>query len=292
MDNTTLLDLLEAEREMLTANLGKERTPEAAQTQVTRTLERVSMRYAEQCGDAATRDAARLIVQTLISAVPFIDSIGETRRWNRQAGAAAQKKGFKPLALGLLAVAAVLELAVLFALSLSGKGFGLLILIEVLLPGLLALGAAFWAGQVNAKPEAPKDGEADVREEFLVDPERVWRHLRGMVLLADSALERVRAEAEAQRQSAAQTQAAGPLDRQTLELFVNLLEGAYAMQGPEAREMIEGIRFYLHSAGVEAVDCEPGRESWFEFLPADRPGTLRPALAQGEKLLRKGLAAR
>ena len=292
MDNTTLLDLMEAEREMLISNLARERTPEAAQAQVTRSLERVSMRYAEQCGDAASRDAARLIVQTLISAVPFIDSIGETRRWNRQAGAAAQKKGFRPVALGLLAVAAVLELAVLFALSLSGKGFGPLILLEVLLPGLLALGAAFWAGQVNAKPEKVRDDAKDVREEFLVDPERVWRHLRGMVLMADSALERARAEAEARRQSEAQARTSGPLDRQTLDLFMNLLESAYALEGPEAREMIEGIRFHLHGAGIEAVDCGPGREAWFEFLPADRPGTLRPALAQGEKLLRKGLAAR
>ena len=45
-------------------------------------------------------------------------------------------------------------------------------------------------------------------------------------------------------------------------------------------------------AGVETVDYSTGRESWFEFLPAPTPGTLRPALVAGEQVVKKGLASR
>ena len=58
-----------------------------------------------------------------------------------------------------------------------------------------------------------------------------------------------------------------------------------------AHEMAESIRFYLHSARIEAVDYEKGRENWFEFLPASRSGTIRPALVSNGKLVKKGMAA-
>ena len=61
--------------------------------------------------------------------------------------------------------------------------------------------------------------------------------------------------------------------------------------GPDAGEMAESIRFYLHGAGLETADFEPGREAWFEFLPARRAGTIRPALMRGGRLVKKGLAA-
>ena len=77
-----------------------------------------------------------------------------------------------------------------------------------------------------------------------------------------------------------------------LELFSELLETAYATGDDGARESAASIRFYLHSAGVDVVDYTPGRESWFEFLPAPRPGTMRPALASEGKLIKKGLASK
>ena len=59
----------------------------------------------------------------------------------------------------------------------------------------------------------------------------------------------------------------------------------------DSREMIEAIRFHLHNAQVEVADYEKGREAWFEFLPARLPGTIRPALVQGDRLIKKGLAS-
>ena len=57
-------------------------------------------------------------------------------------------------------------------------------------------------------------------------------------------------------------------------------------------EQAEAIRFYLHKAQVDVLDFAPGRESWFEFLPAGGEGTIRPALVSEGKLIKKGLASK
>ena len=85
---------------------------------------------------------------------------------------------------------------------------------------------------------------------------------------------------------------AGKLDPKALELFSELLETAYAAGDEGSRESASAIRFYLHNAGIDVVDYAPGQESWFEFLPATRPGTMRPALASDGKLIKKGLASK
>ena len=94
----------------------------------------------------------------------------------------------------------------------------------------------------------------------------------------------------ARRREMAETESTA-LPAAQAELFAGLLESAYALDTAEGREMAEAIRFHLHAAGVEVVDYEKGREAWFEFLPARRKGTIRPALASGQKLVRKGLAS-
>ena len=89
-----------------------------------------------------------------------------------------------------------------------------------------------------------------------------------------------------------------------------------------AAQMAADIRYYLHTKDVEAVDWSPKYAAWFEMLPAlpgavpggkqgasvdgkaarKRDGsmagtgeeaiTIRPALAQDGRLLKKGIAVR
>ena len=80
--------------------------------------------------------------------------------------------------------------------------------------------------------------------------------------------------------------------RKALDLFAELLETAYVTGDESARESISAIRFYLHNAGIDVVDYVPGNESWFVFLPASKPGTMRPALASEGQLIKKGLASK
>ena len=290
MENTTLLGLLESDREMIVASLSRDRRPASAQAALEKALDRVSLRYAEQCADPASRDAAQLIMKTVRSALPLMDSVGEVRRWQKAADKPAARR-MKPGAMALLAVGAVLVLAVMLGLLITGgRLVGAVAFIEAIVPAALGMAALFWAGVQYGTPPGRQSDAPLTRDEFLIDPEKVWHQLRGMLLLADSAVDsaRSRAAVQRQRQTAADP---GPLDRSQVELFSGILENVYAQDTPEGRELAENLRFYLHGTGVEVVDYEVGREAWFEFLPARRRGTLRPALVYGDKLVKKGLAA-
>lgn len=290
MENATLLELLESDREMILASLNRDRSPAAAQAALEKALDRVSLRYAEQCDDPAARDAAQVILRAIRSALPLVDSVGEVRRWQKTAPTPAARR-VRPAALGLMAVGVVLELAVMLGLLITGGRLtGAVAFIEALLPAALGMAALYWAGLKQGRPDKKKDAAPDLRDEFLIDADRVWHHLRGMMLLADSAVEsaRSRAAVDQQRQAAA---GQGPLDKAQAELFAGLLEHCYAQGDADTREMAEGIRFYLHGLGVEAADYVKGREAWFEFLPARKAGTIRPALLIDDKLIKKGLAS-
>ena len=291
MENTTLLALLESDREMILAALNRDRSPAAAQAALEKALDRISLRYAEQCPDAPSRDAAQTLLRAMRGALPLMDSVGEVRHWQKRPESPATRR-MKPAAMGLLAVGAVLELAVMLGLLITGGRLaGALAFIEALVPALLGMAALFWAGVRYGSPEKRPEASPDVRDEFLIDVDKVWHHLRGMLLLADSAVDSARSRAAValrQRQTAV---AAGPLDKAQTELFSSLLENGYAQDTPDGREMVESLRFYLHGAGIDVLDYEKGREGWFEFLPAQKPGTIRPALVCKDKLVKKCLAA-
>ena len=293
VENVTLTGLMDSDREMVMSNIARDRSPQAVQAVLEKALDRVTYRYAEACGDADLRDAATLILQTIKRAAPLVDSVGEVRRWQKSAGEGAQsKRRVKPLTAVLLAVGAILVLAVTVGLVLTGGGVGVLALLRAILPSAIGLAAVFAAGVMFGKPEKPRREEVpDVRDEFLVDAEKLWHHLKGMLLLADGALDDVRARRAVEKQRTEAASAAAALPANAAELFAGLLENAYAQNNADAREMIESMRFYLHGAGVEALDYAEGREAWFEFLPAQRPGTIRPALLEGDRLIKKGLAS-
>ena len=294
MERKTLLSLLEEDREMIMGALRADRSPQAAQTALEKAMDRIALRYAELSDGQAEGDTAQLILKTLRSALPLVDSVGEARRWERTTGVSPKKGDWKPVTLGFLALGVVLILSVLLGLVLANRKLtGLLTLFEAVIPAALGMAALFYAGLRHGRPEKASKNEAPaVREEFLIDPEKVWHHLRGAILLADNALEGVQSQALRHRETAAADTTGIQLDARLAELFSGLLEMAYARNDADSREMIESINFYLHGAGVEVVNYESGREACFEFLPAPTPGTLRPALMHGDRIVKKGLAAK
>lgn len=289
MENTTLVGLLDLDKELVLADLGRDRSPGAAQTALEKALDRVTLRYVEQCAEGAARDMAQQLARTMKSALPLMDTVSEVRRWERDVKSETRK--WKPASLALLAVGAVLVLSVMLGLVMTGRrASGILTMIEAIIPALIGMAALFMAGVKRAAPEKAPEA-AGVREEFLIDPQAAWHHLRGMLMMADSALESVSADEKARKQAEAADVSRSALSSDEAELFSGLLENAYAQDNPDSREMIEAIRFYLHGAGVDVVDYEKGREAWFEFLPAQRGGTIRPALTSDNRLVRKGLAS-
>jgi len=294
MENATLTALLESDREMIMANIARDRAPGAVEQALEKAVDRLTYRYCEDCGDEDLRQAAQLILQTVKRALPLIGSVGEVKRWRKDVDAgSAKRRGMSPAALGFLTIGGVLVIAVVLGLVITGRSVDALAFIKALLPAVAGLAAVFQAGRLAAgtggKRKAAEE-DMQVREEFLVDAEGLWHDLKGMMLLADSALDDVKKRASlvtARSESAG----SGKLTREQAELFAGILENAYAQEGADARELIENVRFYLHGAGVEAVDYAAGNEAWFEFLPAQRRGTIRPALVENGRLVKKGMAA-
>lgn len=290
MENDCLLELLEDDREMILSGIAGDRSTASAQAVLEKALDRIMLRASEKIPDAEDRDAAQLVLTSVRSALPLMDAVSEVRRWQRTPGASVKTK---PGRLWLAALIAGLVLAVGSVLGLSfSSACGLLTPIRALIPVTLGLACVYWAGTRMAKTRRAADDPSDVRDEYLVDGERLWHQLRGIMMASDSALQALSNRRRAQAVRAdADAAAAGALDAGQIELFSGLLENAYAQNSADAHEMAESIRFYLHSARIEAVDYEKGRENWFEFLPASRSGTIRPALVSNGKLVKKGMAA-
>ena len=298
MDKRTLAALLDDDREMILANLARDRSLPAAQTALEKAVDRVMYRYTEAAESAIMRDSAQHILQAMKSALPMIDAVGEARTWKKEA-AKAEKRGLKmgPMAVIALALGLMLVLASVLAVMFAGHMGGALAFVKALLPTALGCGLLFWAGAQAASPKKRKKradapADEDLRTEYLVDVEKAFHMLRGAMLLADGQLERIREEAALEDQRRLEASPAGGVSGEALELFSELLESAYAAKDDGAKESISAIRFYLHNARIDVADFEPGRESWFEFLPADKPGTLRPALVSGGRLLKKGMASK
>lgn len=287
MNTGSLVTLLQSDREMILSALGRDRSPQAAQGTLQRALDRVSLRFAEQCDDRDLNDRAQMILRSLKSALTLMDSVSEVRVWEASVKSQDRPR-FTPGTLGLMALGIVLQLSVMLGLMFSGGRLtGLLTLFEALVPAALGMAALFYAG-FRAGDRRPVHSEDPVtRQEFLIDPEKVYHELHGMMQVADSALSEARGRAPAPEATSD-----APLAQRQIELFANLLEGLYALEAQEAREMIEAIRFHLHTWGIEVRDMTDDSAAWFETLPAARPGTIRPALVKEGKIVKKGLAGR
>ena len=80
MDNTSLMELFEADQEMILTSLKSDRSPEAAEATLEKSLDRIALRYGEQCPDEGSREAAGLILKTLRSALPLMEAVSEVKR--------------------------------------------------------------------------------------------------------------------------------------------------------------------------------------------------------------------
>lgn len=294
MDKLSLVALLDEDKEMVLAGLARDPSVGSAQATLEKAVDRVMYRYAEACGDESLAASAQHILQAMRNTLSVMDTVAEARTWNRQLQTRKSGLSFGAMSVALLVGGLVLVIAAVLGTLISGRFSGALAFVKAMLPAGLGAAALFFGGVQAARPRDRKkspEGIEDVRTEFLVNGAKAWHCLRGAMLQADGQLERIRESNAAARQQASQTPV-GKVDPKALELFAELLETAYAAGDDGARESAAAIRFYLHNAGVDVVDYAPGRESWFEFLPAPRAGTMRPALTGEGRLIKKGLASK
>lgn len=351
-----MLQYLEEDREQLQAGLVQARTPEHAQDVVEKELDRLLFRYNDECKDDSLRDAALYMVQSAKMMVPVINSAGGTKIWGTEedgnAEASRGKKVSVP-AVVVIVAGALLICGSLVAEGIAGRGLiAVSVLLKSIAAALIGCVLVFVSGRLSAaragsqgntsnrktrersgssagKTEAGSGagvrviGSDTKRTEIIVDPDRIWTCLRGVILTVDRNLELIRQEAE-YRDSRQGISAGNGIGKAEAELFSEILELAYGqraesaenagekekyaghMSGKErhreqafsekaentetAEEMISSVKYYLHRRNVDTVDYKDGKREWFELLPGSKSGTIRPALVMGGELIHKGLA--
>ena len=285
-----LADLFDAEKETVTGNLARDRSPEATVSTVQKTLDRVLYRYIELCTDRAVCAQAQGILLGVKNTLPLMLAVNDSQHWQLKDG--SPDKHRPPLG-GI--VLAVLGLALILAGALLADYVGdhTITLSSLLLPLVGAVCLLLGGFFIIRRPRLHSSQNNTGKVEYLVEPAMVFQTVRGALLAADKALEDARDRAEAERVRSDES-GASPISSEETELFASLLEAAYARRGAndsDAKEVEANIRYYLHRRGVELEDYTRGHESWFELLPARKPGTMRPAMVAGGRLVKKGLAS-
>ncbi len=291
-----MIEFLDEDRERVMTGLKSAGTPEAAQKVLEKETDRLLLQYNEECTSVRVRDAAAGMMQAVRSSIPMLDSTGEARVWHSEgsgAGGSTAGTGNKRAGLSmiLLGIGAALTAAAFFvpALSAGGSATVLSLMKMILLP---AAGGGCLYGVGTGK------GTGTERIEILIDPEKLWSSLRGALMVVDRNLEITREEeAVEHRKTLTARNSPGAFSGEEIELFSGLLEMADA----DNPQMASDIRYYLHRREVDVIEWSQQYSAWFEMLPSmsgKGPGgagevmTIRPALAQKGKLLKKGLAVR
>ena len=88
-----MIQFLEADKEQLYGSITQAGTPEQVQGVIEKELDRLLLRYNEECKEERVRDAARYMLQAARTMSPMISSAGETKVWARTTAAAAAGGG-------------------------------------------------------------------------------------------------------------------------------------------------------------------------------------------------------
>ena len=318
-----MIEYLDRDREQVMTNLRAVSTPADAKKILEKEADRLLLQYNEDCASVRVRDAASGMVQALRSSVPLLDTMGEPRVWTKEGtGSAGERKSGSSLSAILLGVGIVLIAASFAVPALSAGGTAAIgtLLKGILLP-IVGGGCMYFAGRsaaagtrigIGSSKTAGTAGAYDAGEpirriEITIDPEKLWSSLRGAVMVIDRNLEAAQESEKFDRQKdlAAAAGARG-ITPAEIELFSGLLEMADA----DSPQMAADIRYYLHQKDVDVLAWSEQNAAWFEMLPSaagmkadgknsrsgdreeDRVLTIRPALAQDSRLLKKGTAVR
>ena len=311
-----MIDYLEKDRDNVMNGLRTASTPADAQKILEKEADRLLLQYNEDCSSVRMRDAAAGMVQALRSSVPLLDTMGEPRVWRRDGNEAGTGSGGRNLSHILLGIGIVLTAAAFAVPALTAGGTAAMgALLKGLILPVAGGGCMYFAGKTSATEtrigigSTKNAGSASAgvpaqRIEITIDPEKLWSSLRGAVMVIDRNLE-IAGEEEKyalQKELSAAVGAKG-ISAEEIELFSGLLEMADA----DSPQMAADIRYYLHKKNVDVLPWSAQNAAWFEMLPSmpgragaskshsakeDTVMTIRPALAQDGKLLKKGTAVR
>ncbi len=272
-----LKSLLEQDKERLLAALEGAKTQERALAVMADELDSLLLRCNEQCQEPAVRSCSAAMVEAARGILPAAAAHGEPVVWEYRNGENMERKSPLPAALFIAGMAGALLSGLLGSLSLWVRWGGLAV----------CLGCAYLSASLDRRKADSRKGE-NVRQmvEIPVDARRSYSGLLTLAGQMDRILSRVQAEEEERRRNGQ-----GQQTQEEIDLLASLLEAAASGDGEYALDQLAGVKYYLHRKGIEAVDYDGSNDRLFDKMPAKQPGTIRPALVQGDRVLKKGLAA-
>lgn len=290
-----LTELLEKDKDHLLTEIAAAGTAEKAVPVLEKEIDKLLLKHNDAAGSDAERNSAAHMMQTVRLSLPFIDSLGSTKVFEKGAGEDKPKR--KASIAGVLLVIAGIILLVYGLLPLvmlamnnvdsTGARNDLITRGVAILMGAAAL---YLSGSMQGRPGAVKKKEYHVEQR--VDADKIYRNFRTVLVSVDQSLDEVRlTERQALREQAGKIEGrdASPAE---IELFSDLLAASYSGDPEFALEKIAGIKYYLHRQQIEVVDYSEENARYFDLMPGASAGTIRPALIADGSLLKKGLASK
>ena len=292
------VELLEKDKQNLLTELAASKTAEKATHVLENELDKLLLMYNDRCGNERERDAAAYMTQAIRFSLPLIDSVGETKVWETGSSEAAKSKSrLNPLVFLFIIGALVLCGLGLFpfiAPSFSDgidsiKNFDVALLKPI---GFIVGGAASaFIGGLLARRSGQKQPKRTQQVEIQVDSAKIYRSFRNALLSVDQSLEEIQSMERWAERDAAGTIDGHEVSDSELDIFSDLLAASYSNDPDYAMEKIDAVKYYLHRQQIEVVDYSAETAQFFDMMPGQRAGTIRPAMVANGNLLRKGVAS-
>lgn len=267
--------LLEKDKERFLQRVASLKEASAVMKEASDQLGRMLYAFNEEESREFLQQCAYGLVQVAKASVGFLDCFEDARVWKTSTEKREKGKSWIPLAI----VAAALCVAGL----LLARGIGLMTL-------ALVAGGCILAFAAGVRFMAVPKGAQETRTEVNLSGQRVYRCLYGMAVAMDSVLDELQAQAMMEKRRRLDAKD-GLMDTGLVEMFASLLDEIYAMDTSESKDaMLSAIRYYLHKGNVELLEYSKDEARKFDVLPG-KGETMRPAIVQEGKLLKKGLAS-
>ena len=261
----------ENRREQLADELSRAQNMQEAIACCTMALEQVACELAQEEQDEQARQRQQAVLAALRSAPQMLFAADAEGELVLGGEANAKKKANPLLAAGafLLAALAVYEM-------IDG---------QALFAGLqLAGGALLYLGLQGggAGQKARARGRVTVRADELV------RRTAALCAAADTCV----GDLALLDKEAGMARLSGTADDAMLDLLIAMMEAKASGRDDLAMRSLSQAEQYLHMLGVEIIPYSEGHAQLFDILPTmGTARTIRPALMQDGKLLRRGVAA-
>lgn len=290
-----LTELLEKDKDHLLTEIAAAGTAEKAVPVLEKEIDKLLLTHNDSAGSDAERSSAAHMMQAVRLSLPFIDSLGTVKVFEKGSGEAGPKR--KASVTGVLLILAGIVLLVYGLLPLVMLAMnnvdGTSARNDLITRGIAILmgsAALYLSGNMQGKPGT--SGKKEYHVDRKVDADKIYRNFRTVMVSVDQSLDEVRlTERQAMREQAGKIEGreASPAE---IELFSDLLAASYSGDPEFALEKIAGIKYYLHRQQIEVVDYNEETARYFDLMPGASAGTIRPALIADGSLLKKGLASR